>query len=135
MTEDEALLQIAHRARWDLFYLAKYILNYNLMEPEVHEDLCKYVESLYGSHPDGWIPPQDQSGTGLEDQYREGNRNLLLLMPRGTFKSSVVTIGFALQYILHDPNVRILIDSETFSKAKAFLAEIKGHLEGNEEYR
>lgn len=135
MTEDEALLKIALRAKWDLFYLTKYILGYDLMEEEVHGDLCKYVESLYEVHQDGWVPPEDKTGLGLDDQFREGNKNLLLLMPRGTFKSSVVTIGYPLQMILHDPNIRILIDSETFSKAKAFFAEIKGHLEGNEEYR
>lgn len=135
MTEDQALLKIALKAKWDLFYLAKYILSYDLMEPEVHEDLCRYVESLYPGHPDDWQSPEDKSGAGLEDQFKEGNTNLLLLMPRGTFKSSVVTVGFALQAILHDPNTRILIDSETFSKAKAFLAEIKGHMEGNDQYR
>lgn len=37
--------------------------------------------------------------------------------------------------ILNDPDVRILIDSETFAKAKAFMAEIKGHLEGNIMFR
>lgn len=69
------------------------------------------------------------------DQFSPDKNQLLLLMPRGTFKSSVVTIGFTLQMILIDPDVRILIDSETFQKAKAFLMEIKGHLEGNEKYR
>lgn len=135
MTEDQAIQQIALRCKWDLFYLAKYILNYDLMEEDVHGDLCKYVESLYTAHQDGWVPPLDKTGLGLDDQFREGNTNLLLLMPRGTFKSSVVTVGYTLQVILHDPNIRVLIDSETFSKAKAFLAEVKGHLEGNEQYR
>lgn len=69
------------------------------------------------------------------DQFDPQKNQLLLLMPRGTFKSSVVTIGFALQMMLIDQDIRILIDSETFSKAKAFLAEIKGHLESNEKYR
>ena len=105
------------------------------MEEAVHGDVCKFAEGLYTAHPETWTPPPDTVGTGLEDQYKQGNTNLLILMPRGTFKSSVITIGFALQNILHDPNIRILIDSETFSKSKAFLAEIKGHLESNEEYR
>ncbi len=69
------------------------------------------------------------------DQFSADKNQLLLLMPRGTFKSSVVTIGFTLQMLLIDQDCRILIDSETFSKAKAFLAEVKGHLESNEKYR
>lgn len=133
--EFQALAQIALKAKWDLFYLAKYILDYDLMVPEVHEDLCHYAESLYPAHPGDWIPPVDKVGTEMQDQFKEGNTNLLLLMPRGTFKTSVVTVGFSLQVILHDANTRVLLDSETFSKAKSFLAEIKGHLESNEKYR
>lgn len=133
--DDKKLSQIALKAKWDLYYLCKYILHYDLMEEEVHGDLCKYAESLYPVHPETWGAPEEKAGTGLEDQFKPGNTNLLLLMPRGTFKSSVVTIGYSLQAILHDPNMRILLDSETFSKSKAFLAEIKGHLEANPEYR
>ena len=131
----QALVKIAYRCRWDLFYLAKHILNYEQMEPEVHEDICKYTEALYPGHPETWEPPEEKTGTGLEDQFHHGNNQLLLLLPRGTFKTSVVTIGFTLQYFLHDPNIRILLDSETYAKSKAFLAEIKGHLESNEKYR
>lgn len=135
MTPEQALVKISERCRWDLFYLARYILNYDLMEEDVHGDVCKYAESLYLSHPPEWTPPNATQGTGLEDQFHEGSTNLLLLLPRGTFKTSVITIAFSLQNILHDPNIRILLDSETFSKSKAFLAEIKGHLESNEEFR
>lgn len=72
----------------------------------------------------------------LEVQEYDPSKNfLLLLMPRGTFKSSVVTIGFTLQFLLNDPDARILIDSETFGKGKAFLSEIKGHLENNDKFR
>lgn len=129
------LTRVAHRARWDLYYLAHDILNYELMEEEVHEDICKYTEALYTSHPPEWMPPEDKEGTGLEDQFQGGKTNLLLLLPRGTFKTSVVTISFTLQNFLHDPNIRILLDSETYAKSKAFLSEIKGHLETNEGYR
>lgn len=135
MDRQTALIQIAQRCRWDLFYLAKYILHYDLLEEHVHEDVCKYAESLYVAHPETWIPPEDKSGVGLEDQFKGGNTNLLLLLPRGTFKTSLITISYAIQQTLHDPNVRVLIDSETFSKSKAFLAEIKGHMESNEEFR
>ncbi len=135
MDRTQAIQKLALRCRYDLFFLAKHILGYDLMEEEVHGDLCKYTESLLPSRPPEWKPPLETSGEGLEDQYKNGNTNLLLLMPRGTFKSSVVTIGFSLQYILNDPNARILIDSETFTKAKAFLSEIKDHLETNEAYR
>lgn len=128
-------LEVANRCKWDLFYLAREILDYSLMEEDVHDDLCKYAESVYEVHPPHWKPPKDKDGSGLEDQFKYGNRNLLLMMPRGTFKTSVITVGFSLQWILHDPNTRVLLDSETFGKSKAFLSEIKGHLEKNDNYR
>lgn len=131
----EELQQWAKWARYDLFYLCKTILGYELMEEHVHADLCKYVESLLPNHEEGYVPPEMKQGKGLEDQFDPRNKNMLLLMPRGTFKSSVVTIGFPLQMILNDPNIRILIDSETFKQSKAFMSEIKFHLEKNQIYR
>lgn len=133
--EQLGINKIAQRCRWDLFYLAKYILNYDLMEEDVHQELCKYAEALYEAHPPEWVGPAEAQGQGMADQFSYSNPNLLLLMPRGTFKSSVVTVAYTCQRILHNPNIRILLDSETFSKAKAFLREVKGHLEEGEEYR
>lgn len=130
-----SLLKIAQRCRTDLFYLCKYILDYNLMEEAVHGDVCEYAQTLLPSHQPDYVGPEGTEGTGMEDQFKAGNSNLLLLLPRGTFKSSVVTIGFTLQVLLNDPNWRILIDSETYGKSKAFFSEVKGHLEANEAFR
>ncbi len=125
----------ADKCKWDLFYLCREVLHYELMEKAVHGDLCKYAESLYPAHPGNWQGPAEKSGAEMEDQFKQGNSSMLLLMPRGTFKSSVITVGFTLQQLLHDPNIRILIDSETVTKSGAFLTEIKGHLEKNPDYR
>lgn len=124
MDREQALQKIALRCRNDLYFLAKEILNYGKMEPHVHQELCDYTTSILPGHE----APQTE---GFDPQ----KNMLLLLMPRGTFKSSVVTIAFTLQYFLNEPDGRILIDSETFSKAKAFFREIKWHLEQNEAYR
>ncbi len=94
------------------------------MTENTHQELCDYAESVLPNPPEKTIEGLDPT-----------KNLLLLLMPRGTFKSSVVTIGLTLQHCLNEPNGRILIDSETYSKSKNFLAEIKGHLEDNEKYR
>jgi len=133
--KQQALLEIADRCKKDLFYLCKYILDYKDLTEDTHKDLCNYTESLLNSSIQGVVVAEEEEGHKLADSFDPRKKFLLLLMPRGTFKSSVVTIGFSLQAILNDPNTRILIDSETFSKSKAFLAEIKGHLEGNEKFR
>lgn len=71
----------------------------------------------------------------IADKQTLSLHQLLALMPRGTLKTSLVTIGLTLQFFLNYSEERVLLDSETVTKASAFLAEIKGHLEGNEIYR
>lgn len=121
------LQKIALRCRTDLYFLAKEILGYDKMEPHVHQELCDYTTSI--------LPNLTEPICPVSPDFDPRKNLLLLLMPRGTFKSSVVTIGFALQFILNEPDCRILLDSETFSKSKAFLREIMGHLTSNEKYR
>lgn len=94
------------------------------MEPHTHQELCDYTTSILPGHE----APQTEG-------FDPTKNLLLLLMPRGTFKSSVVTISFTLQFFLNEPDGRVLLDSETFSKAKAFFREIKWHLEYNDQYR
>ncbi len=119
-----ALQHIALRCKSDLFFLCREILGYSKMTENTHQELCDYASSVLPNPPEKEVP-------GLDPR----KNLLLLLMPRGTFKSSVVTIGFTLQFLLNEPNGRVLIDSETYTKAKNFLAEVKGHLEDNEKFR
>ena len=94
----------------DLYVFAKEVLGYEDMQEQPHRELCEFVTA-----------PE--------------RRRKLILMPRGSFKSSVVTIGYSLWRMVHDSNARILIDSETFSNSKRFLGEIRGHIERNEVFR
>lgn len=119
-----ALQQVALRCKTDLFFLDKEILGYGKMTPKTHQELCDYTTSVLPNPPE----------ISLEG-YDPKKNLLLLLMPRGTFKTSVVTIGLTLQFFLQEPDGRVLLDSETFAKSKAFLREIKWHLESNEKYR
>lgn len=71
--------------------------------------------------------PQVGDAHAVEDKLDPELTNLLVSIPRGTLKSSVLTIGFTIQWLLNFPEDRVLIDSEVFDKSKGFLAEIKGH--------
>jgi len=143
--KEAALDEIAERAKTDLFYLVKYILapNPDLITEGTHRDLTEITKPLLPGFTPGTpvnFTPKTRYNNGkkdevLSDQFDEMRKQVLILMPRGTFKSSIITIGFTLQYLLNDPNARILIDSETYGKAKNFLAEIKGHLDSNVKFR
>jgi hypothetical protein len=89
----------------------KEVLGYDLFTDKPHKELCDFIQN------------------NTEDKFK------LLLMPRGSFKSCAVTIGYPLWRIIQNPNFRILIDSETFDQSKTFLSAIKQHLESNEKFR
>lgn len=54
----------------------------------------------------------------------------LILMPRESIKSQIITIGYTLWRLVRNPNLRILIYSDNISKAQGFLSGIKSHIEG-----
>jgi predicted phage terminase large subunit-like protein len=56
----------------------------------------------------------------------------LQLAPRGYGKSTILTITRAVYEILRNPNIRILIASNTQLQAEVFLREVKAHLAMNE---
>lgn len=145
-----ALNEIAERCKTDLFYLCKYILSPNpdLITELTHRDICEITKPLLpnfdAARDEVNFTPKtrylEKNGKRvkdeiLSDQFDPNRNKVLILMPRGTFKSSIVTIGFTLQYFLNDSEARVLIDSETYGKAKNFLAEVKSHLEDNKKYR
>jgi len=59
----------------------------------------------------------------------------LQLAPRGYGKSTILTVTRAIFEIIRDPNIRILMASNTQLQAEVFLREIKFHLEHNPRVR
>ncbi len=55
----------------------------------------------------------------------------LLVMPRGSLKSSIGVVGFCVWNIIRNPNIRILIDSSLYTNSKNFIQEIKQHLKSD----
>jgi len=94
--------EIKEYARQNLFFFSKEILGYDLRD--FHEDWCKALQT----YP-----------------------KILLLAPRNSFKSTVVSISYPLWLLVNDSNFRIFIRSSTDALAKSFLREIKGHIEHN----
>jgi len=53
----------------------------------------------------------------------------LIVLPRGSLKSSICDVAYPIWRLLRNYNERILIDSELFGNSSTFLREIKHHLE------
>lgn len=61
----------------------------------------------------------------LERELDARERHKLIIIPRGHLKSSVITVGKSIQWILRDPNVRILIANAVWDNARHFLWKIQ----------
>jgi predicted phage terminase large subunit-like protein len=63
--------------------------------------------------------------------FQSAHDTTLQLAPRGYGKSTILTIARAVFEVLRNPNLRILIASNTQLQAEVFLREIKAHLASN----
>lgn len=86
-----------------LAYTAKYLLNYAEINDRTHYEPIQALES----------PTQ----------------NKLLILPRGTFKSSIGSVSYPIWRLIRNPNERILLDGELYTNSKNFLREIRLHME------
>lgn len=101
--------EIRQRGKDDLYFLCKHILGYSELQPDPHSSvMCNFAEKV--------------------EAQPKNKRKGLLQTPRGSFKSSVLTIGRTIKLIINDPNVRVLISSETYTNAASYLEAVKSHL-------
>lgn len=98
----EEIQEIKDLAAKSLFFLSTQFLGYKDWDT-VHDDVEKFL--------------------------RKPARKKALMLPRGHLKTSLVTIGFTIQQILKNPNIRILIGNGVWDIARKFLSEIKAQLE------
>jgi hypothetical protein len=115
----ERIKELRIRAKTDLFFLAYGILGYSKMTENLHGDLCNWLEKT------------------STEQFR------LVLLPRGHYKSTILTIAHSIQLALPDdtgllpwpnnlgPNIRLLIAHETHDSAARFLYSITQHFLSN----
>lgn len=96
------ILSLQDKCKTDLKYLCKNVLGMDSWQNGLHDELAAFLEE-----------PTDRK---------------LILVPRGHFKSSIVTVGWSIQQILRDPNVRILITNAVWDLSRKFLREISGLL-------
>lgn len=107
---DEHLKELEREVyRSSLYRTAKYLLGMSDINWRTHGQMIEDLEEL---------------------EFRErGTANALIIMPRGSLKSSVSSIAFPIWSLLRNPNKRILIDSATFDLSTQLLSAIAQHLE------
>lgn len=98
-------------ARSSLYYLAKYVLKFVDVELQPHWELCDFLQK-------NW------------------QRDCLILLPRGTFKSSITSVSLPIWlFISHSRDLRILLTGGELGNAINFLGLIKQNFESNPSLR
>lgn len=110
----EKRLAERQRARTDRMFLAREVLGYDFT-PETHQELFDSYPAFHDDRP--WA-----------EQFANGD--VLILWPRGHFKSTAVIV-LAVQAILCNPDIRILLMQGTIKVTKGLLAEIRSHFDGS----
>lgn len=93
----------------------------------------QYLSSLYlfAKYCLGYHDLTEQTHLPIAEALQANTKRKLICVPRGCFKSTLSTIAYPMWLLLHNPNLRILIDSELYSNSKNFLREIKAQFETN----
>ena len=100
----EAAIGLLRKLFISNFYLfSKFFLFYKDITKDTHEQFIKVFES-------------------------KATRKIVV-MPRGTFKSTLGSVSYPIWRLLRDPNLTILLDSEIYTNSKNFIREIKGNLD------
>lgn len=93
----------------DLFYFGRRILGYSL-DHKPHREMCGFVSSTLSLYK-------------------------LLLAPRGSFKTSVMSQANPVWRIIKNPNIRILLDSVSMDNSENNNKVVENHLARNERLR
>lgn len=101
------------KARADRLFLACEVLGYDFTA-DTHQELFDQYPAFADNKP--WA-----------EQFPDGD--VLILWPRGHFKSTAVVV-LAVQAILCNPDIRILLMQGTIKVTKGLLREIASHFDG-----
>lgn len=78
------------------------------------KELCGFSEANWRTHGD------------MIQALESDDERKLIVMPRGTFKSSIGVVAYTVWRLINDPNLRILINSEVYTNSKNWIREISG---------
>lgn len=115
MSPIEQTLVERAKARSDRMFLATEVLGYDFV-PEVHNELFAQYPEFNDDKP--WV-----------DQFADKERDILVLWPRGHFKTTAVVV-IVIQAILNNPNIRVLLMQGTTRVTRTLLKQIAAHFDG-----
>lgn len=111
MSEEDAKELLRQTYKRSLYHTAKFLLGMTDVNLKTHGKMIHELEDL---------------------EFRtKGASSALIIMPRGSLKSSIGSVAFPIWRLLRDPNKRILIDSATYDLSTQLVSAIAQHLESS----
>lgn len=107
---DEQIRFLKHLTEHDLYYWTKIVLKKDL--------LCE-------------IPNREMAEKIMIRREPNDQERKLICEPRGTYKTTLATVGFTTWMICKNPNISIQIDSETDNQAETIYLTCREELEHN----
>lgn len=107
--------QVQELCKSNLDFLYREILGYDRFNHKLH--------GIYPGDPATNTPP------GLAWFLDHSGSRKLILVPRNHLKSTVVTVAWAIQQILRNPEIRICINNAKYDTAQEFVGTIQKHLD------
>lgn len=100
--KDAEIERIKYLCENDLKFLCTVILGMEDWQDGLHDELAEYLQKL--------------------------SKRKLILIPRHHLKSSIVSVGFTIQQILKNHNIRILLTNATLKRCEEMMYQIQGYL-------
>jgi predicted phage terminase large subunit-like protein len=107
---DDRLKFIKHLCTKDLYYWTKIVLRKDLLQEQPNREMAEKI--MIRKEPD--------------EQERK-----LICEPRGTYKTTLATVGYTTWVICKDPNISVQIDSETDKQAESIYQTCRDELATN----
>jgi len=124
-------IALMKKLAWDDFYIfTKYVVGKDLLEEEPHREVTEFLTA--GLTQSDLLnlrctPPLSvDSVKNLDAKLKK-----LLMLPRGSFKSTIASTALPIWLLWHNPNLRIMMDCATLGNAKNYLAAIKDLIENS----
>jgi predicted phage terminase large subunit-like protein len=126
-------------ARTDRYFLANMVLGYEWITPKVHQPMVDVLPKFQGGVDDFDIPSKTFYGytptTPIEEMCKEDKRNILILYPRGSCKTTFATVADTIQWIINYPDIRICIVTAVGQQGQDVFDEIRKHFQFSMELR
>lgn len=122
------------QCRTDLLKLCE-VLGYTDVSQKVHGPILNVLQKFTGGTEREISAGRYQYQAFTDHWKMEGNRQKLILYPRGHLKTTLISQAHLIQWIINYPNIRILLSCYTGDQIDNVVRKVKGVFQFNEYFR